>query len=507
MRLSDIVIDQYDDRRGELLREMCPNLDQVPALIKEAEFLEPPELETRPDEDFAVIALDGEARLRKYAMHDPGNVALSTTYLLHQARYLPSDFVKVAAGNLAGAHEDFGMSVPEELSKLAGFWTSPAKQMDNMLALQKATPEDWKQAFESPKVQKVLARHDGDTSHRAVNAALMKSLRKDMKSKSLVSSFVEKKDGEEEHEKLAFFGFGKKTPAPGCEHTKMGDGPCKKCKITKGFGGGGDGPEGMEQGSTIAKMAAEDTSLIKRAGLMDDTLEATNVPRQVGRYVSAGEIAPDMVPYTPKHTLVDGRFPVDTHAQIKQAEQYFQDFKSEMSPTLRHNFCVKLAERARDLALPVSKDVAAYSHTTRSPAMQGYVEARSTLVPEEFHPALEDIVKMAGEVSNEALLSAVEAFDRGAGIDSLWGHRLPDPALTVYGPVKTAGDTWHWSGYGLIVRADHLTHLINNWPHVVKKAFGHEFDEKFKKAPTKAFDSLSGQGKAALARIALEHDL
>jgi hypothetical protein len=90
-----MVIDFYDDLGEAYLRSLGENAPSE--VTKEAEWREPYDL---LDRDFALIIVDGEGREhRKFACHDPGNVAMSEFYLSNVAD-LPSYAVKVAWANL-----------------------------------------------------------------------------------------------------------------------------------------------------------------------------------------------------------------------------------------------------------------------------------------------------------------------------------------------------------------------------------------------------------------------
>lgn len=119
MNLDSLIVDLYDDPRGEVLRRVCASPSDLPDFVKEASYA-PEALEGLPDEAFAVVVLRDTEKLRKLAMHDPGNTALSALYLIEQAKYLPENFVKTAAENLCNACDAYGIAKPAQLEALRG---------------------------------------------------------------------------------------------------------------------------------------------------------------------------------------------------------------------------------------------------------------------------------------------------------------------------------------------------------------------------------------------------
>jgi hypothetical protein len=99
-KLSGLILDVYDDVRGELFKEIFPTKVEVPELVKSAYLLTEDERRTLPDDVFALVLRDGDVTLRKFACIDPGNVALSMLYFEKTAQRLPYDAKMRAVENL-----------------------------------------------------------------------------------------------------------------------------------------------------------------------------------------------------------------------------------------------------------------------------------------------------------------------------------------------------------------------------------------------------------------------
>src|SRR5262249_7475709 len=117
-RLSGHIFDVYDDIDGQVLRSVVPAPSSLPPFVKTAARLTAEQRTRLPDDRFALVLLDEGAKLKKYAMVDRGNTALSVIYLLKQAHLLPPQAVRVAARNLIDACEVWDLETPEQL-KLA----------------------------------------------------------------------------------------------------------------------------------------------------------------------------------------------------------------------------------------------------------------------------------------------------------------------------------------------------------------------------------------------------
>lgn len=118
-KLSGLVLDHHDDHDGTELRSLYPTRQDVPDFIKEAHLLTPEERDQLPDDAFALVMVDGERTLRKYACIDEGNVVLSVDYFMRNGHKIPLEAQKTAATNLVTACGWYDLEPPEELQKVA----------------------------------------------------------------------------------------------------------------------------------------------------------------------------------------------------------------------------------------------------------------------------------------------------------------------------------------------------------------------------------------------------
>lgn len=119
MQTSGLVLDIYDDFKGDVVRSIFPTAAGIPDFIKQAQALSSEDRERLPDDAFALVMIDGENTLRKFACIDEGGTALSVQFFLKNAHKLPPEVQKVAAQNLVTACGWYDLAVPSPLSKIA----------------------------------------------------------------------------------------------------------------------------------------------------------------------------------------------------------------------------------------------------------------------------------------------------------------------------------------------------------------------------------------------------
>ena len=118
MQTSGLILDIYDDYRGDTLRSLFPSRSEIPDLVKQAHALSGEERSHLPDDAFALVLINGDETLRKYACIDAGNTALSVMFFLKNGHKLPEEAQKTAAANLAVACEWYELP-SEGLEKIA----------------------------------------------------------------------------------------------------------------------------------------------------------------------------------------------------------------------------------------------------------------------------------------------------------------------------------------------------------------------------------------------------
>lgn len=114
MQLSGVILDQYDDLQGGVVRQRLRPSD-VPTEWYTSKLASPEEL---LDEEFALILLQDGKAFRKYATASPADTSLSAFYFLRCGAKLPKEAQKIAAQNLRSSLLIHGYGVPEAIENL-----------------------------------------------------------------------------------------------------------------------------------------------------------------------------------------------------------------------------------------------------------------------------------------------------------------------------------------------------------------------------------------------------
>ena len=119
-KLSSEALDFYDDPSGVVFKRRFPDPTLLPDFIKEAKLLSDEERNIYPDDLFALVLNEDEGKLKKYAMNDKANTALSVIYFLDNGiSKIPGDIAKVAARRLVEGCHWYHIQPPEPLMKVA----------------------------------------------------------------------------------------------------------------------------------------------------------------------------------------------------------------------------------------------------------------------------------------------------------------------------------------------------------------------------------------------------
>ncbi len=465
-RLSGYVFDTYDDVDGQVLRSIVENPSTLPEIVKTASRLTPAQIESLPDDQFALILFDGTEKMKKFATIDQGNTTLSVLYLLKQAHLLPPEVVKTAANNLIGALQFHGLAIPEELEKAAKSGASPVSGKSQSLYAQGAKVQklQYPEILEEPKES-----HDNPQLGKAEGAW------DDVKERVNVegtpgTNFME----------APAFSYKEKVKTASEAHAQHWD----ESRRAQSWDSSG---LFSQQGQT-RQQSWRESPYFDITGW--DPSKATS------------EIQPD-----PQRTLLDGAYAIDGYDQVKTASAFFDENYKHLTPRDRHTYCVKLASRMSELGMAVPEDIQRYGSETYAADVDSYVEARRHYVHEDAHPVLDMLLEKRASVSPGVFAESLAEFDRLNDLNWHWDGKIPDPWYSTFGPSleKVAEANWRYTENGLRIGEDELSALARNGFHLVKKSFGDSFASEFRKSPKSVFESLPKPDKLILARMASDH--
>lgn len=464
MQLSGVVLDVYDDPSS--LKEVYSDLDTIPDMVKQAHLLTEQERKLLPDSTFALVLLNGESRMRKYACTDPGNTLLSTAYFLKYGHKLPTEAQKVAAANLKRAAEWYGLDVPEPIEKVAiGLGTAATLALMGPTIV-KGTSQDIRgnlgaiNALESPQ---------GVIGGRVVTPREMQMM----------------KGGEVSNTHL------QPAQTPGDKETgsKKGMGP---------------------------KVAAE---LVDRKDA-DPTLEQTK--GQPGEQYQKPPQAKDLQPHVdvsnkepPKlikekqaqrYALRGALYPLDSYAQVKAASTYFDEYGKRLSSADRHEYCMNMVKRADVLGIEVSDLARKYGSSGYAPADEIKVALdmrRRVLQDQSAIEMLDGLEEKVASINPDVFCLTLGAIDRAAEIDWMYDRAIMDPELSTYGFTKKASDE-SWVNGNLYFNKRQADMYGKTGMKELSRAFGDDFAKEYRKDPWGIFSSLPLDQKRMIANMATD---
>lgn len=455
-KFAGLVVDHYDDVDGAVIRSLLTE-ENIPDFIKSAERVDPERSARLPDDNYALVLMDHGMKMRKYATIDKGNTALSVLYLLKQAHLLPERAVKVAAQNLIEACERFNLDVPEQLKLASSTGISGLSDSQNPLVRQAVNKsraaQEKKESEDNPQLGKGDATQD---------------VRKRTNIESVAgSNFME-------------------TP-PFSTKERFSD----------------------SRGTSIdhEKLAEADLETLR---MFSSEAQTKKKNWRTSPYVDVADWEPgfDSMPKTAsvKHTLLNGKYPVDSFEQVKTAQTYFKEHETSFAPRDRRTYCVKLAARMNDLGIKVTPEIMKYAAEGYGDAVASFVNFRKRYVSDDLHPVLDTLLEKQAYVKPETFADALEAFDRSQYLNHRWDGEIPDPYSSTFGVTmsKIAEEEWRWDQNGVRVCEGDLDNLATNGRHLVKRTFGDKFADGFCKEPKTFFEALPTPNKLVLGRLAMD---
>ena len=506
MHTSGLILDVYDDVGGEQLKSFFPTREEVPDFVKSAHAITGADRDLLPDDAFALVLINGEEKLRKYACIDEGNTALSVVYFLKNAHKLPNEARRVAAENLKIASGWYELDIPEELEKeaLVGMVarhvaknpvgsavtaiTAPAQyrgvkgaidknlkevgeaeRMGGVRAGMAARGGDVSQAFEKENSAKLAASN----LQRLKFAAAFKAA--DVTGTNLMVQSSDDKDGKDTNPAATI----KKTSSTG--------------HLLPGHRGHQDVPP--EVAPAVA--GKNPTSAPQH---MNPVVEVTGKePKKEESEKKASRFA------LPSF----GRYPLDTYGQVKQASAYFEEYGRRMPPVDRHEFCVNLVKRAEALLIPVSDTVKKYGSEKFASAyeIEAALDTRRQLLDREDIVVLDKLASAMPSMDPSTFSNVLGAFDESRGLHRHYDSHVMDPFYSTFGFEKKAEDEETWSdvvGNYNITAHELKTFAGSQWMRL-KKQFGHDFADEFRKDPIGIYKSLPVEQKKLIIRLATEN--
>lgn len=222
-----------------------------------------------------------------------------------------------------------------------------------------------------------------------------------------------------------------------------------------------------------------------------------------------GKQAPQMVKRASaqRHCMVkegQARFPIDSYGQVQQAIDYFEKHAQAMHPADRREYCTNLTGRADELGINVPYNIRKYGSAGYAPDGEVNVAVCTRMqhwaedAPER--DMLKSLMEKAASVHPDVFCAALQQFDEATGMDYLWDEAIYDPYYSTYGFVKQA--EWKWEDGNDRLTEDQLNLSAKKDFDSIKRAFGCDLAQEYRKNPRQIFDSLPLDSKRIIARMA-----
>lgn len=470
MQTSGLVLDLYDDSQAEILRGVFPTREEIPELIKEAHPLSREEQNQLPDDAFALVLLNGDQKLRKYACTDAGNVALSLLYFEKNAHKLPVEAQQVGAENLCQAAAWYGLEVPEQIQKLAG-------------------------------LAEYAMEHPVRTATTALVAGpVIKGTHEAMSRRGRVASMAggQALTPEEFQEGLKY------AEANGTDVMSIQQSPEKKGNKTV-----------IPKTATVGRLVSGHETADQMAAVeLAQAFGLEQVPglpqsKALKPHVDVSNKQPPRILQTKKASryALEDRYPLDSYVQVKTAASYFEEYWKQFSPEQRHEYCQNLVKRAEELCIDLGEEIRKYGSSTYAPVTELKVamdSRRSLLSDAQALKLLDALEEKQAMVAADTFCIMLEEFDKVAGLNYHYDDGISDPYYSTFGFDKVAEE------YSYIDGNDHITeHDLVKFGKTRHKqlvtTFGDEFAEEFRKDPVGIFKSLPKDQKRMVLHMAVDN--
>ncbi len=466
MQTSGLILDVYDDYRGDVIRSLFPSRSEIPGLVKTAHALSGDERGQLPDDAFALVLRNGDEVLRKYACVDAGNTALSVMFFQKNGHKLPVEAQKVAAANLKVACDWYELPV-QGLEKVALVGWAASKAVQHPWTVLQA-------AMAGPEMV-----HGVKENLRAVHE-------------------IERSRGDS-------FGGMPISPEQLAEHRKHAGvkETAKNWLVDRALGQ--PTAFGTKVKSTLADMATGSTDIkarikdkltdaalgIKKAS-MDPYVDVTNL-----------EVKGEVTVKKASIYALNGQYPLDSYGQVKVASAYFEQYAREFQPEDRRTFCKALLKQAEALGIEVGDDVRHYGGEDFAPpdVLKVAHDSRTGLILDERQLVLLDaLFEKAAELGPELFAETLAEFDKVAGLNYLYDKDLADPYYSTF--YKEAEQEYSYIEGNDMVTEDALRALARSTRTTMLTQFSEDFVDEFCKDPVGIFKSMPRDQKKIIMRLA-----
>lgn len=201
-----------------------------------------------------------------------------------------------------------------------------------------------------------------------------------------------------------------------------------------------------------------------------------------------------------------GIYPVDTHAQVQAAVDYFDEHALRFNLRDRVEYARELAPFVKSAGLELSDKLAEYSGPPRDDVSAAF-HIRKRFTHEHYHEELRQIEKVASSHMYDAdyVADLLYDFDVRAGISHTYG-RIPDPHQSLFYNEKTASVDMPddiWTGPTDTLRRHELESWVQSqdYTDLMKTQFPIDLVNSMRENPWPIFSSLPEPHKTIISRM------
>lgn len=482
MRLAGIVFDIYDDPTGDVLREKVAS-SGLPDAWADASLLPQEKLDTLPDRLFAFVATNGDDTLRKYAMHDAMHVGTSILYFLDRRDSIPAPLHQKIASNLVNACGWYDLEPPEELVKVA-ILNAALTAYD---AVNTVGAERKRHRSDMANFRAAQASGTKVSAGRTVELTRDEdvSIQKGNPGRGVTDLFSQFSDRERTHAKID-------AQMEEADHIEPHIG-AKRADL---------------QGTSAMPASVNPR---KSPGSRELITSKTAAWEHCGD-ISRLEIRPTKMAQAATHFALPhlGLYPIETPAQIKQAETYFAEHVRSFDPEVRRVFASQVWERALETGTKIAGSVLDYAGAGYGPVFEAELISRRNAFDGTPHEAAYAVLwEKRASMPPEVMAAVLVDVDQATGAARAYGAPLGflDPYAAVFGSAKVAAfapdpnETFSWAEGGDYVAGPALMNLAKR-NSGLDATFGAGFQKTFQSDPVGVFKSLPDPQKVVLSRLA-----
>ena len=199
--------------------------------------------------------------------------------------------------------------------------------------------------------------------------------------------------------------------------------------------------------------------------------------------------------------LLNGKYPVETREQVKQASEFFDKHWKRLHPADRRQYCSNLMKAAAAHQLTGFSDkIVKYAGEAISGDVLLHLKVRGDMVDDRGREVLTKLAEAIPYSDPDSLGETLTAFDEHYGLSQKWDESLPDPYMAVC--TEKQAEAYVWMEGVDRVTEDGLNQIRDRDIGQIKQTFGEDVAHQFVKNPVTVFKSLPDPQKRIVARLA-----